>query len=68
MTENEFRKEIGTRVRRARRGAELTQKELSRKLGLTSVSYMCEVEKGRRGLPAYTLFRLEEILETRISL
>lgn len=62
MTEAKWRKEIGLRIRRARRARDIIQADLAQRLGAESAGFICDVEKGRKSLCAYKLFLLEKEL------
>lgn len=66
MSEQYFLKKLGLNIRRARRAKELTQIQVSRYIGGNSAAYICEIEKGLRTVPSYTLYRLELLLGERL--
>lgn len=66
MSEEQFRKELGLKIRRIRRAFDWTQADLAKKAKIHSVSYLCEIEKGRKKIPCYTLHLLETALNQRL--
>lgn len=62
MNEAKWQKEMGLRIRRARRSRDLTQLALAKKIGSVSAGFVCDIEKGRKTLCAYKLFLLEREL------
>lgn len=62
MNERQFQILIGSWVRAKRRAADLTQSELAKRVGIPSASagYICDIEKGRKSLNAYLLYRIEK--------
>jgi len=57
---------LGPRVRQLRRRADLTQRELAERMGI-SVSYLNLIENDRRPLPAAMLLRLAELLDVSLT-
>nr|WP_246214946.1 helix-turn-helix transcriptional regulator [Modestobacter muralis] len=54
-------------LRRVRRAADLSQRELARRLGLSPTT-VAQVETGRRDLPVTALIRAAELADLRIAL
>jgi transcriptional regulator with XRE-family HTH domain len=62
MTPNELYKEVGSRVRRARLRAGLSQGDLASSTGLTRTSIV-NVESGRQRVPLHRLFDIARVLQ-----
>ncbi len=62
----EFLSDIGERVRAAREGRGMTQRELAEATGL-SQSNIWEIEHGKRDLRMSTFWRIKEALEVSAS-
>lgn len=62
MSEEKLIKELGIRIRKARRAADLTQSQLAQIVGAQSPGYICDIEKGRKSLSVYGLFLAEQKL------
>ncbi|MGN0448319.1 MAG: helix-turn-helix domain-containing protein [Acutalibacteraceae bacterium] len=58
---NDYKKEMGTRIRVRRKKLLLTQEEISEQLGI-SVKHFSEVERGLTGLSIENLIKLSNIL------
>lgn len=64
--EIEVRKKIGERLRRLRRQRDITQKELSMKVGI-DYSYIGKIERGEQLPSIKLLLRLSNLLRTDLS-
>jgi transcriptional regulator with XRE-family HTH domain len=64
MTEKQWRKTIGLRIRTARRMLDITQADLAKEIGSVSAGFICEIEKGRKQISAYSLYLLEKKLNS----
>lgn len=62
MTPNDLYKEVGTRVRRARVRAGLSQTDLGSSTGLTRTSIV-NVESGRQRVPLHRLYDIAKVLQ-----
>lgn len=60
MTEDQFKKELGNRIRYLRRCADLKQGELSRRLGWSSNSHLCQIERGQKMPSAFAIHQIEK--------
>lgn len=58
--------EVGERIRKARKGKGLTQKELGEKLGVAD-SVITNYESGKQNLTIETLQKVAQVLEVDIS-
>jgi len=61
MVKKDLQIKMGDRIRYLRRDLDLTQSELAKKLKC-STSYICEIEKGRRPVPTWFLYKSEKEL------
>jgi transcriptional regulator with XRE-family HTH domain len=63
MNEDFRMKEVGMRIRQARKSANLSQEQLAEQLDI-STAYMSDIENGKTNLGLKTFMRITEVLKT----
>ena len=63
---NDYKKDMGARIKRCRRERKITQEEIAEMLGV-SVKHFSEVERGLTGLSVENLIKLSAILEQSLD-
>lgn len=66
MNKNEFQKQMGANIRYRRKGARMTQDQLSTKVNISRPS-LANIEAGRQGVDAFLITEIARVLAAPVE-